>query len=147
MDVALNANDPAQKKRGDQLFADLVANYGAYGLQEILWDDKKWSYKRRAEGVRPSDQEAAHESHVHVGLDVDAALNWTTDRIDMEADLSFKAAVDIAKIMQNETNKLAVKISALEAKIATLGTPTLPADFVKQVEDAAFRGAQRAEKE
>src|SRR3990167_1241249 len=77
MDVALNANDPAQKKRGDALFAVLVGDYDAYGLQEILWDDKKWSWKRRAEGVRKSDQEAAHESHVHVGLDVNAAQHWS----------------------------------------------------------------------
>src|SRR3990167_4807013 len=82
MDLALNANDEAERARGDALFDHVVTKADVYGVQEIIWREFIWTYNRRSEGVRGSEGlAAAHMSHVHLGVDVDTAMNWTTDRV------------------------------------------------------------------
>lgn len=77
MDIALNANDPAQRARGDAIVARVVANPEQFGAQEMLWRGGVWSWRNRHLGWRQNGtQQAAHMNHVHLGLDVNAALNW-----------------------------------------------------------------------
>lgn len=84
MDIALNANDPAERARGDAIVAAVVANPDAYGAQEMLWRGGVWSYRRRGEGWRtdPPTQQADHMNHVHLGIDVNAAMNWQPSWLD-----------------------------------------------------------------
>lgn len=77
MDIALNANDPLERARGDAIFAAVMANPDAYGAQEMLWRGYLWSYQKRDQGKRgPGIQQSDHMNHVHLGIDVNAARNW-----------------------------------------------------------------------
>jgi hypothetical protein len=77
MDIALNANDPAQRARGDAIFDRVMRNPEQFGAQEMLWRGYIWSWNRRGEGKRgPGVQQAAHMNHVHLGIDVNAGRNW-----------------------------------------------------------------------
>lgn len=75
-DVALNANDAAQRARGDDLMNWLVRNADRLGVQEILWRGFIWSCRRRSEGIRFGVQQAAHMNHVHVGVGYHTANNF-----------------------------------------------------------------------
>lgn len=75
-DFAFNANDPDEMAAGDALFEWAVAHADEIGLQEILWRGFIWYYPRRDEGVRFPVQQADHMSHVHLGVDKNAGMNW-----------------------------------------------------------------------
>ncbi len=75
-DFAFNANDPDERAAGDALFEWAVAHADEIGLQEILWRGLIWYYPRRDEGVRDGVQQADHMSHVHLGVDKNAGMNW-----------------------------------------------------------------------
>jgi len=80
MDIALDARDPHDRERGDAIFAIVMAHPQVFGAQEMLWRGYLWSWQRRGEGKRgPGIQQADHMNHVHLGIDVDAAKNWTED--------------------------------------------------------------------
>lgn len=77
MDIALNANDPAERARGDAIFDRVMANPDQFGAQEMLFRGYLWSYGRQDEGKRgPGIQQDEHMNHVHLGIDVNAAKNW-----------------------------------------------------------------------
>jgi len=75
-DFAFNANDPDERAAGDALFEWAVAHADEIGLQEILWRGLIWYWPRRGEGVRDGVQQADHMSHVHLGVDKNAGMNW-----------------------------------------------------------------------
>src|SRR5688572_10670774 len=49
-DFALNANDPAQRARGDAMFQFVMNHADELGAQEMLWRGYVWTYRRRGEG-------------------------------------------------------------------------------------------------
>lgn len=75
-DFAFNANDPDEMAAGDALFHWAIEHADEIGLQEILWRGFIWYYPRRAEGIRFPVQQADHMSHVHLGVDKNAGMNW-----------------------------------------------------------------------
>jgi hypothetical protein len=76
MDIALNANNPAEQARGDLIFDLVMANPEKFGAQEMLWRGFLWSWRNRELGKRFPEQQADHMNHVHLGIDVNAARNW-----------------------------------------------------------------------
>jgi hypothetical protein len=77
IDIALNAHDPAQRARGDAIFDLVMAHPDWFGAQEMLWRGFLWSWINRHLGKRgPGIQQRDHENHVHLGVDVNAALHW-----------------------------------------------------------------------
>ncbi len=80
IDIALNAHDPDQRLRGDRIFDLVMTHPDWFGAQEMLWRGYIWSWQRRGEGKRgPGIQQADHMNHVHLGIDVYAAKNWTRE--------------------------------------------------------------------
>lgn len=91
-DFGFNAYDAyVERPAGDELFVWAVRNHDALGLQEILWRGAIWYWPRRdtehgwgdfdLPGVYGPVQQTDHMSHVHLGVDLDAARHWTPDRL------------------------------------------------------------------
>lgn len=87
-DFAFNAHDPDERASGDRVFRWAITHADEIGLQEILWRGYIWYYPRRGEnpngtgdftglpGVRFPVQQADHMSHVHLGVDRRAGMDW-----------------------------------------------------------------------
>ena len=90
-DFAFNANQPDERAAGDALFRWAVEHAAEIGLQEMLWRGAIWYYPRKdtehgwgdfqLEGVYGPVQQADHMSHVHLGVDRNAAEHWQPDWI------------------------------------------------------------------
>ena len=59
-------------------------------------------------------------NHVHLGIDVNAARNWTEEWVKLEVDLSLKAAVAIATIVKNEVDPVEARVIALQKDLDVL---------------------------
>jgi len=79
-DAGLDANRPAEKKAGDELFRWAIANAATIGLQEAIWDKKTWT--SRSEAVGPYRGQSSHRDHVHLGLNRQAAKSLTIAVLD-----------------------------------------------------------------
>lgn len=90
-DFAFNANDPDERAAGDALFTWAVQHAEEIGLQEMLWRGAIWYFPRKDSedgwgdfplpGVYGPVQQADHMSHVHMGVDKNAGMNWQPDWI------------------------------------------------------------------
>lgn len=85
-DFAFNAYDDDDRARGDALFRWAVLHADEIGLQEMLWRGAIWYWPRRNSedgwgdfdlpGVYGPVQQSDHMSHVHMGIDKHAGMNW-----------------------------------------------------------------------
>lgn len=88
-DFAFDANDPDERAAGDALFRWAVEHADEIGLQEMLWRGAIWYWPRRnteqgwgdfdLPGVYGPVQQGDHMSHVHMGIDKNAGMNWQPD--------------------------------------------------------------------
>lgn len=88
-DFAFNAHDPDERAAGDALFTWAVLHADEIGLQEMLWRGAIWYWPRRNSehgwgdfqlpGVYGPVQQGPHETHVHMGIDKHAGMNWQID--------------------------------------------------------------------
>lgn len=85
-DFGFNAHDDAERADGDAMFRWAVEHAEEIGLQEMLWRGAIWYYPRKntefgwgdfpIAGVYGPIQQGDHESHVHLGVDKNAGMNW-----------------------------------------------------------------------
>jgi len=67
VDAGFNSNNDAERARGDKLFAWLIKNARALGIQFATWNDQAWSVNN---GLHT---QIGHRDHVHFELSWDAA--------------------------------------------------------------------------
>lgn len=78
-DAACNANDPQQKKVGDDLAALLVEKARLIGVQRVIWNRREWDSRERKWEAYTGD--SAHRDHLHIELCWAAALHLTEDDV------------------------------------------------------------------
>lgn len=124
MDIALNANDPAQRARGDAIVARVVAHPEMFGAQEMLWRGGVWTWRRRAEGWRtnPPTQQAAHMNHVHLGLDVNAGKNWTSAWVTDDGDEMNQLQNAVLADTYNRVKAIQADVDDLQVKVAAISS-------------------------
>ena len=132
-DIALDANDPAQRARGDAIFARVMAHPEEFGAQEMLYRGYVWSWRNRELGRRgPGHQQAEHMNHVHLGLDVNAAQNWTELWVKVPATPIRGVPPDVYVIVDTSAKHRNAVIGARVLKLGDgVGKPFAVADRAK----------------
>jgi hypothetical protein len=72
-DIYLNFDNPEQRAAGEWLFEFLVHNCRHYGIQGVIYGDRRWFSEQRGGVIQTNPPGGGHRDHVHVELNLDGA--------------------------------------------------------------------------